>query len=137
MLPLLLKISGGFLIGLSLLHATFPKRFDWSTELGQLSLINRQIFQVHCFFIALTVGLMGVLCFGFTDTLLAPSGLGSVVAAGLTVFWACRLFAQFFVYDSALWRGHRFNTVIHILFSILWTFFTGVFAWTWAWQCKH
>jgi hypothetical protein len=137
MLPLLLKSAGALLIGLSLLHAVFPRRFSWNTELQQLSLLNRQIMVVHCFFIALMVGLMGFLCLCFTDALLTPSALGQPVAAGLTLFWGCRLGAQFFVYDSALWRGHRFNTVMHVLFSLLWIFFTGVFAWTWLWQYKH
>lgn len=134
MLPLLLKFAGLLLIFLSLLHAFLGKRFNWNEELARLSLLNRQIFLVHCFFIALTVGLMGALALLYTEELLQPSPLGKVIAGGLALFWATRLIFQWFVYDSALWRGHRFNTVMHIAFSGLWIFLTGVFGWTFAAQ---
>jgi len=29
---------------------------------------------------------------------------------------------------SRVWRGHRFNTVMHVLFSLLWTYLTGVYT---------
>lgn len=43
------------------------------------------------------------------------------------MFWALRLFTQFFVYSPKLWRGKRFETVVHIAFSMLWTYATGLF----------
>lgn len=134
MLPLLLKFAGLLLIGLSLLHAFLGKRFNWDEELARLSLLNRQIFRVHCFFIALTVALMGVLALLYTEELVRPSPLGKVVAGGLALFWGTRLFFQWFVYDPALWKGHGFNTLMHVAFSALWIFLTGVFGWTFATQ---
>jgi hypothetical protein len=136
MLTLLLKIAGILLIGLSLIHAFFSRRFAWAEELPRLSLLNRQIFQVHCFFIALTVGLMGVLLFGWTDALVTRSPLAKAIAGGLTIFWSCRLVFQWTVYDSSLWRGRRFETAMHWLFTTLWLFLTAVFGWTFAVQCS-
>ena len=45
-----------------MIHAFFPKYFNWNSELKSLSLINRQMMIVHTFFIAFTVFLMGLLC---------------------------------------------------------------------------
>jgi len=57
-----LRIIGIALIILGSLHIIFPWYFNWKTELERLSLVNRQIMQIHTFFIALVVLLMGALC---------------------------------------------------------------------------
>ena len=61
-MELQLKIIGAILILLALVHVVFPRYFDWENDLKSMSLINRQIMQVHTLFIALTVLLMGILC---------------------------------------------------------------------------
>ena len=93
-----------------------------------MSLINRQMMYVHTFFVALVVFLMGVLC-ATSAGLLISSELGYRISLGLGVFWGLRLFFQFFVYSKELWKGKRFESVVHILFSLLWLYFTVVF-WT-------
>ncbi len=131
-----LKLAGASMIALALLHFAFPRRFEWKKELASLSLLNRQIFVVHCFFIALTVGLMGVLALVFTDALLAPSRLAQIVTAGLAIFWTIRLAVQWLIYSPELWRGHRFNTAMHILFTAVWIYYAAVFAATLALQIR-
>lgn len=127
-LNLHLKIVGTMLLLLALCHAFFPKRFQWKEELQKLSRLNGQIFLVHCAFIVLILVLLGLLSLFFTETLLEPTPLGRVVLSGLTLFWVLRLATQLFVYDARLWRGHRFNTFIHVLFSCLWCYFVAVFS---------
>ena len=53
--------------------------------------------------------------------------LGKKISLGLGIFWAIRLFIQFFVYSSDLWKGKKLETSIHILFSIFWTYFSSIF----------
>ena len=127
-LALHLRIIGILMIGLALVHAGFPKRFGWAAELKSLSLINRQMMQVHTFFIALLVALNGLLFVCNAEDLLQPSPLARSIVVGLLVFWGFRLFFQFFVYDSALWRGKRFETSVHILFGLLWLYCLAVLA---------
>lgn len=131
-LEILLRIAGASQIVLALAHLSFGRRFDWRNELARLSLLNRQIFQVHCFFICLVLVLMGLLGLCAPAALLERSRLGLLVAAGLTVFWGARLWMQWFVYDASLWRGKRFETAAHAAFSVLWMFYFGVYgAVTW------
>jgi hypothetical protein len=33
------------------------------------------------------------------------------------------------VYSSALWRGKAFETAVHVLFTLLWTWVTSVYLW--------
>ena len=125
-----LKIIGILLIGLALSHAFFPRHFRWKDELVSLSLLTRQIMYVHTFFIALVVFLMGLLCVTSADQLTGTM-LGKRVSLGMGVFWATRLLVQFFGYSSELWKGKRFETGVHIVFSILWIYFSAIFVTVW------
>lgn len=122
-----LEIAGVLLVGLALSHAAFPAYFRWREELASLQPITRQVHQVHTFFIALTVLLMGLLCLTSAEALVSTT-LGRRLSAGLACFWGCRLIAQFFAYTPKVWRGKKFETRMHILFSILWLFLFATFG---------
>jgi hypothetical protein len=126
MIQLHIEIIGWLLILLALVHIIFPKYFKWKTELASLSLINREMMQVHTFFIALTVFGMGVLCVSSAEELMITP-LGKKLLLGLAIFWSIRMLMQFFVYSSKLWKGKFFETTIHILFSFLWIYLATVF----------
>lgn len=122
-----LQVTGVLLIALALFHVVFPKQFNWKNELAGLSLINRQMMQVHTFFIALVVLLMGLLCVT-SSTELQETVLGRKICWGLAVFWFFRWVIQFKGYSAELWKGKRKETTIHILFGFLWTYITAVFV---------
>lgn len=122
-----LRIIGILLILLALTHIIFPRYFKWRQELKTLSLINRQMMTVHTFYIALVVFLMGMLCLTSAPQLVETE-LGLRIVLGLFIFWTSRLGFQFFVYSNKLWKGKRFETTIHILFSLMWMYFSIVFA---------
>jgi hypothetical protein len=121
-----LKIIGVLLMLLALLHVIFPRYFKWKVELGAISHINRQMMYVHAFFIAFGVFLMGLLCLTSPNELLTTI-LGRRISLGLGIFWLTRLFVQFFGYSALLWKGKTFETTVHVLFSGLWTYLSGVF----------
>jgi hypothetical protein len=121
-----LKLIGIISIGVGLIHVIFPKYFNWKEDLQSISPINKQLMYVHAFFIALIVLLMGIFCIYSSHEIL-HTGLGKQLALGFFIFWFTRLLFQFFVYSSKLWKGKLFETTIHILFSIMWAYFSGVF----------
>ncbi|MEO6819219.1 MAG: hypothetical protein ABI266_00965 [Ginsengibacter sp.] len=125
-----LKIIGILLIVLALIHGIFPKYFNWKTELHSLSLINRQMVYVHSFFIALTVLLMGFLCFSSACEMI-NTNLGKRISFGLAIFWFVRLVIQLFGYSPALWKGKKLETCIHIVFCFFWMYLTLVFSSVW------
>ncbi|MFM2326316.1 MAG: hypothetical protein RIR31_518 [Bacteroidota bacterium] len=122
-----LKIIGILLILLSLVHSVFPKQFNWKQELNSLSIINRQLMYVHTFFIALVLFLIGLLCLTSASELVNTS-LGKRISLGLAIFWIVRLYFQFFVYSSKVWKGKLFETIVHLLFAIFWAYLTVVFT---------
>ena len=121
-----IKIIGALLMVLSIIHIGFPKRFNWKADLKSLSLINRQMMQVHTFFIALVVFLMGTLCL-VASVELTSTHLGKIISLGLFLFWLTRLGFQLFVYSPKLWRGKTFETSVHIVFTFFWCYVTIVF----------
>jgi len=121
-----LTVIGLLLVVLALLHVVFPRYFRWKTTTTSLERVTREILYVHTFFIAFTVLLMGLLCLSSGELLLNTT-LGKRVCLGLAVFWTIRLFFQFFGYSAELWRGKRFETIVHIAFSGLWLYLSTIF----------
>jgi hypothetical protein len=136
-LIILVRLSGAFLLILASLNLLLPMHLEWKNDLAKLSLINRQIFLVHAFFIVLILVMMSVLSLFFAPALLDPSPLSRLALGGLTLFWLTRLVIQWFVYDASLWRGNRFNTFMHISFTLLWCFFTAVYGSSLWLQLNH
>ena len=84
------------------------------------------MMKIHTFFIALVVFLMGLLCTTSTNELISTQ-LGKTISLGFGIFWMVRLFIQFFGYSSELWKGKKFETAVHILFSGLWIYLSVIF----------
>jgi hypothetical protein len=123
-----LRITGVMLALLVVVNLFVPRRLGWREDMATLSLVNRQIFEVHSIFIVLIVALFSALLLAYGDALLEPTRLSRAVLAGLTVFWGLRMLIQWFYYSPAVWRGNRFNTAMHYLFSAAWTYMTTTFA---------
>lgn len=111
---------------LSLIHIGFPTYFKWKEDLKPLSLINKQMMEIHTIFIGITVFLMGLLCLTSAQELVTTS-LGKKICFGFGIFWMMRLVFQLFVYSSKLWQGKRFETVVHVLFTFLWIYLSVSF----------
>lgn len=123
-----LRIAGVLLALLVPLNVYIPHRFNWRQEMASLSLLNRQIFQVHSVFIVLTVALFSALLLTCAEALLEPTRLSRAVLIGLTLFWAVRALLQWGFYSPSIWRGHPFNRAVHYLFSAVWVYFVTTFA---------
>ena len=123
-----LQIVGALLMLLGLSHIFFDRFFGWEQELASVSLLTRRVFFVHNFFIGLVVLLGGAASFFCANALLRPGTLSRAVLAGMTMFWLCRLLAQFVAYDREIWRGDRFRTFMHVACSLLWCYVTATYA---------
>ncbi len=121
-----LQISGALLLVLAAVHVGFPWYFRWREELPRISLINAEMLKIHTLFVALAVAGIGwVSVFHARDLVETP--FGKTVCTGIALFWTVRLGVQFFGYSSELWRGKRFETVMHVVFIVWWTWLTGLY----------
>jgi hypothetical protein len=128
-----LRLVGAIMAMLVVVNVLVPRRFNWSEELSRVSLVNRQIFQAHTTFLVLLLALLAALFGLYADALLEPNRLSRAILIGLTIFWGLRMLMQWFFYSPVLWRGHRFNTIMHGVFSAAWVYVTaicGLALWT-------
>ena len=123
-----LRFVGVVMASLVVVNLMVPGRFHWREEMSRLSLVNRQIFQAHSVFLVLTLALFSALLLTCGPALLEPTRLSRAVLSGLTIFWGLRMVMQWWFYSPLIWRGHRFNTVMHYTFSVVWVYVTTVFA---------
>jgi hypothetical protein len=123
-----LRIVGALLMLLGVSHFFFDRYFGWRKELASVSLFTREVFFVHTFFIGIGVMLAGAVSFLYAGVLLEPSALSRAILLGMSIFWLCRLLAQWFAYNAAIWRGNRFRTVMHVAFSALWIYVTATYG---------
>src|SRR5271156_1034482 len=99
----IVRIAGIFMLLLVPLNVfDVPRRFHWKQELAALSLLNRQIFQVHAAFICIVLALFGLLATLMTHPLLECTPLAGAVVGGLAAFWFLRLLTQLFIYDPKI-----------------------------------
>jgi hypothetical protein len=123
-----LRIVGLIMAVLVVVNVDVPRRFKWRDEMARLSLLNRQIFQAHSIFLVLTLALFSALLLLYGPHLLESTPLSRAMLAGLTIFWGLRTMMQWAFYSSAIWRGDRFKTVMHYVFSATWVYVTAVFG---------
>ena len=129
MLSLNLRLAGVVILGLAAAYPIYPRYFRWRDELQAVSLLTRQIFFVHCGFIVMLLILQGILLLAVPQALVEPTTAGLALLVGLTAFWVYRLYSQLFMYERRLWIGNRFHTIVHVVFTALWCYLSGVFGW--------
>lgn len=128
-LPLNLTIAGVILLGLGILHVALPAVLRWREEFAAVSVLNREVSYVHCFFIGLACLLWGLLPLIAGKSLLAPGPVTRLVLAGAVIFWGSRLIIQLAVFNrhaarSAGWR------MLSLSGTGMWLYLTAV--WTLA-----
>jgi hypothetical protein len=128
-----LRAVGVFLAALAVMNLFVPRHLRWREELARLSLVNKQIFEVHAIFIVLVLAMFAVLLLSSSDALLEPTRLSRLILGGLTIFWGLRMLVQWFYYSPATWRGNPMRTALHYGFSVAWIYLTAVFGIAFGW----
>jgi len=64
--------------------------------------------------------MMGLPCVFDPLMFLEKSRAGAWVSWSFAIFWAIRLYFQWFVYKADLWRGKRMETWMHWWFAFIW-----------------
>lgn len=103
-MELQLKIIGGMLIALALVHIFFPAYFGWKKELQSISLINRQVMYVHTFFIAVIIFLMGAFCIYCTTDIIYTKFRKAILFSIICFLGFTVIFSIFYILSKALER---------------------------------
>ena len=127
-LALWLRIAGAGLLLLAALHFPLARRFRWREQALLLTPLNAAIFRVHNYFVQLILVIMGLPCLIEPGVFLDLSRAGRWTSWSFAIFWAFRLYCQWFVYEKTLWQKKPFETTIHLLFTVVWLSLTLLFG---------
>lgn len=119
-LELLLRLAALAQLGVALLNLFLIRIMGWERDLVSAPLLIREVFQIHTYFISITLAIFGILTWRFAGEIAkAAHPLCVWLAIGIGCFWAVRSVMQWSHYSSSHWRGDRLRTLIH------WTLFLG------------
>lgn len=129
-LMLLLQWAAVIQGSVALLNFGLIRLMGWKEELGRLSLLPREVFHVHLWFISVTLGIFAVMTWRFASEM--ASGIDPVcqwLAAGIGFFWAMRTVLQVAYYSGSHWRGRLDRTLVHIALLGIYGGFSLVYLW--------
>ena len=119
-LELLLRLAALAQLGVALLNLFLIRIMNWRRDLNTMPLLIGEVFQIHIYFISITLAIFGAVTWRFARDLASGANpLGAWLALGIGAFWAVRSVMQWSHYSAVHWRGDRLRTVIH------WMLFVG------------
>jgi hypothetical protein len=119
-LELFLRLAALAQLGVALLNLFLIRIMKWERDLVSAPLLIREVFQIHTYFISITLAIFGILTWRFAGEIAtAAHPLCVWLAIGIGCFWWVRSVMQWSHYSSSHWRSDRIRTVIH------WTLFLG------------
>ncbi len=117
-------------LGIAMVNLTLPRILQWDCELAKVPLLLRQVFNVHSWYISLTLVIFGVMTWRFAAEM--GGGANPVtawLAACMGVFGGVRAVIQAAYYSSSHWRGRPGRTVIHALALLVFGGMAAVYVW--------
>jgi len=119
-LELFVRFAALAQLGVALLNLFLIRIMKWRTDLDAMPLLLREVFQIHLYFISITLAIFGTLSWRFASELATAAHPFFVwLAIGIGAFWAIRSMMQWTHYSAVHWQTDRLRTVIH------WTLFVG------------
>jgi hypothetical protein len=119
-LELLLRLAALAQLGVAILNLFLIRIMKWRCELNTVPLLIREVFQIHVYFISITLAIFGAVTWRFAAEIAhADQPICVWLAIGIGAFWAVRSVMQWSHYSAVHWRGDRLRTLIH------WMLFLG------------
>lgn len=119
-LSILLQTAAAVQVSVAVLNFFLVPLLKWKVELMRAPLLLCEVFQVHAWFISITLTIFGLITWRFAAEMAAhTNAMGSWLAAGIGIFWAIRTVLQITYYSSSHWRGLLGRTAIHILLLLV------------------
>src|SRR5205823_7424619 len=112
----LLPVAAMLQISVAALSLFLVPLLKWKQEVARMPLLLREVFQVHAWFISVTLTIFAVMTWRFAAEM--AGGANPVcrwLAAGIGGFWAIRTVLQMAYYSSSHWRGQVGRTVAHVV----------------------
>jgi hypothetical protein len=135
-LETLLLLVAGLQLAIAILNLFLVPLLKWQADLARAPLLLREVFQVHAWFISVTLTIFALLTLRFSHEMATGSNIVATWLAGaIGTFWAIRTILQIVYYSSTHWRGQAVRTAIHISLLFLYGGFAAAYI-SAAWSLK-
>jgi hypothetical protein len=120
-LTLILRSAALLQLAIATLNLFLVPLLKWKDELLRVPLLLREVFQVHAWFISITLAIFGAITLRFAPQFAGRANpMATWLAASIGIFWAIRVVLQVAYYSQSHWRGQSGRTMIHI--ALLFTY---------------
>lgn len=112
-------------LGVAIINLRLVRILHWEEEVKNMSLLLRQVFQIHGWYISLTMAIFAVLTWRFAGEMaIGAHPALQWLCGSIALFWGSRVILQFVHYSPSHWKGRPGRTVIHCLLILTYTGFT-------------
>ncbi len=129
-----LLIGGWSLVALGIASLWIPKALGWREKLAGLSPLMRELWWTYSIYVWGSHVFFAVLALGFGDWLMGGSGAAMAMCAFMLLWWAVRLWLQFFGFDLSEIEGSAVNRVAKHLLTLLFTGLVVLYAALLCWN---
>jgi hypothetical protein len=127
----MLQTAATLQIGVAVLNLFLIRLLNWRDDLDRSPLLLREVFQIHVWFISITLAIFGVMTWRFAAEIAGGQNqIAQWLAAGIGLFWGIRTILQVSYYSSSHWRGLPGRTLAHFALLIVYGSFTSLYVWT-------
>jgi hypothetical protein len=129
-LTVLLQFAAASQLGVAVLNLFLIRLMKWREDLARSPLLLREVFQVHVWFISITLATFGVLTLRFAGEIAGGRNeIAAWLAAGIGLFWGIRTVLQVIYYSSSHWRGQVGRTIAHVTLLAMYGGMAVVYLW--------
>ena len=132
-----LLIGGWSLVALSIASFWIPKALGWREKLTGLTPLMRELWWTYSIYVWSSHVFFAVLALGFGDWLMDGSGAAMAMCIFMLLWWAVRLWLQFFGFDLREIEGSIINRVakhmLTLLFISLVVLYATLLCWNAGW----
>ncbi len=132
-----LLIGGWSLVALSVASFWIPKALRWKEKLAGLTPLMRELWWTYSIYVWSSHVFFAVLTLGFGDWLMGGSGAAMAMCTFMLLWWAVRLWLQFFGFDLSEIEESMINRVakhmLTLLFMGLVVLYASLLFWNTGW----
>ncbi|MEO8204996.1 MAG: hypothetical protein ABI615_02370 [Chthoniobacterales bacterium] len=113
---------------MTILNLYLVRIMGWKKDIARMPLLIRQVFQVHVWFISITLLIFSALTWRFAGEI--ASGAAPVYrwfACGVGCFWGIRAVLQVTYYKSSHWQGIPARTIVHVILLVVYSTWAAVY----------
>jgi hypothetical protein len=129
-LEILLITAAALQAAVAVLNLFLPRIMKWRQDLDAVSLLLREVFQMHLWFISLILAIFAVMTWRYAAHMAVADSAEVYhwLAAAIGLFWGVRGVLQMTYYSSSHWRGIPKRLVAHITLIVIYGGMAAVYT---------